>query len=97
MERHYTMKEVSKILGVSIRTLQRWDKAEKKESIKDTAKVMSRYVDAIVARVYKHRHLEEMAKYSSVPVINALSDLAHPYQILADLMTIRNIKENLKD
>ena len=64
----------------------------KKESIKDTARVMSRYVDAIVARVYRHRDLEEMAKYSSVPVINALSDLAHPCQILADLMTIKEYK-----
>ncbi|MEO2116798.1 MAG: ornithine carbamoyltransferase [Methanocaldococcus sp.] len=68
----------------------------KKESIKDTARVMSRYVDAIVARVYKHRHLEEMAKYSSVPVINALSDLAHPCQILADLMTIKEYKGKFK-
>ena len=64
----------------------------KKESIKDTARVMSRYVDAIVARVYRHRDLEEMAKYSSVPVINALSDSAHPCQILADLMTIKEYK-----
>ncbi|AAB98885.1 TPA: ornithine carbamoyltransferase [Methanocaldococcus jannaschii] len=68
----------------------------KKESIKDTAKVMGRYVDTIVARVYKHRHLEEMAKYSSVPVINALSDLAHPCQILADLMTIKEYKGKFK-
>ena len=68
----------------------------KKESIKDTARVMSRYVDAIVARVYRHRDLEEMAKYSSVPVINALSDLAHPCQILADLMTIKEYKGKFK-
>ncbi|WP_017980927.1 ornithine carbamoyltransferase [Methanocaldococcus villosus] len=69
----------------------------KKESIKDTAKVMSRYVDCIIARVYKHSDLVEFSKHSSVPVINALSDLAHPCQVLADLMTIREYKDfNIK-
>ena len=65
----------------------------KKESSKDTAMVMSRFVDAIVARVKSHKTLEDLAKYGSVPVINALCDLAHPCQILADLLTI---KENGK-
>lgn len=59
------------------------------ETIADTARVLSRYVDGIVARVKKHQHLEEMALHSSVPVINALSDLEHPVQTLGDLMTIR--------
>ena len=58
------------------------------ESIQDTARVLSRYVDAIVARVRRHRDLIELARYSSVPVINALSDLDHPLQTLADLLTI---------
>ncbi len=58
------------------------------EPIKDTARVLERYVDAIAARVYSHRDLEELAKYSSVPVINMLSDYEHPLQAIADVMTI---------
>jgi ornithine carbamoyltransferase len=58
------------------------------ESIADTARVLSRYVNCVVARVNRHSDLEEMAKYASVPVINALSDLHHPCQALADLYTI---------
>ena len=58
------------------------------ETIADTARVLSRYVDAVVARVYRHADLVEMAKYSSIPIINALSDLYHPCQIVADLYTM---------
>lgn len=58
------------------------------ESIADTARVLSRYVDCIVARVGSHSTLEEMYRYSSVPVLNALSDRAHPMQTLADLQTM---------
>ncbi len=58
------------------------------EPIKDTARVMSRYVDAIAARVYKHSDLEELAKYADIPVINLLSDREHPLQAIADVMTI---------
>ncbi len=58
------------------------------EPIKDTARVLSRYVDAIAARVYRHGDLEEMAKYADVPVINLLSDREHPLQAIADVMTI---------
>jgi ornithine carbamoyltransferase len=58
------------------------------ESIADTARVLSRYVDCVVARVNKHSDVEEMAKYASIPVINALSDLHHPCQAVADLYTI---------
>ena len=58
------------------------------ETIHDTAKVLSRYVDGIVARVFDHGDLEELAEYSDVPVINALSDFSHPTQVLADMMTI---------
>lgn len=59
------------------------------ETIADTARVLSRYVHAIAARVYQHATVEELGRYASVPVINLLSDLEHPCQILADLMTMR--------
>lgn len=62
------------------------------EPVRDTARVLSRYVDAVMARVYRHTVLEELARYSSVPVINGLSDLWHPCQVLADLQTIREVK-----
>ncbi|MEM2735121.1 MAG: ornithine carbamoyltransferase, partial [Candidatus Bathyarchaeia archaeon] len=58
------------------------------EPISDTARVLSRYVDCIVARVHEHSILEELAEFSSVPVVNALSALCHPMQSLADLLTI---------
>lgn len=58
------------------------------EPIKDVARVLSRYHDCIAARVYKHSSLEELAAYSSVPVLNMLSDKFHPLQALADYMTI---------
>lgn len=60
-----------------------------RESIKDIARVLSRYCDAIVARTYHHSDVEELSRYASVPVINGLSDLYHPCQTLADLFTIR--------
>jgi ornithine carbamoyltransferase len=66
------------------------------ESIADTARVLSRYVNGITARVLKHTDLEELAKYSSVPVINALSDLEHPCQALADVLTIWEKKGKLE-
>ena len=59
------------------------------ETIGDTAKVLSRYVDAIVARVAKHQDIVDLAGYGSVPVINALSDKCHPCQALADMMTLQ--------
>ncbi|NJE10011.1 ornithine carbamoyltransferase [Thermococcus sp. MAR1] len=58
------------------------------ETIADTARVLSRYVDGIMARVYAHRDVEDLAKYASVPVINGLSDFSHPCQALADYQTI---------
>ncbi|MCX9012923.1 MAG: ornithine carbamoyltransferase [Candidatus Methanoperedens sp.] len=66
------------------------------ESIADTARVMSRYVHALMARVYRHETLVEFTKYSTVPIINGLSDLEHPCQLLADLLTIREYKGKLK-
>jgi len=67
-----------------------WERlqASRGESISDTARVLSRYVDGIAARVYGHDILEEMAKHATIPVINALSDFLHPCQALADLYTM---------
>jgi ornithine carbamoyltransferase len=65
------------------------------ETVEDTAHVLSRYVHCIMARVNKHRDLERLAKGSSVPVINGLSDLHHPVQILADLLTLQEKKKKL--
>ena len=59
------------------------------EPIRDTARTLSRYVDAILARVFDHETVETLAAYADVPVINGLSDAAHPCQTLADLLTIR--------
>ena len=67
-----------------------------KESIADTAQVMSRMVSAIIWRTYAQSGLEEMAEHSSVPVINSLSDDFHPCQILADLLTIREHRGDVK-
>ena len=61
----------------------------KRESIKDVARVLSRYLDGIVARTYKHEDVMELAKYAEVPVINGLSDFAHPCQALSDIFTIK--------
>ena len=62
------------------------------ETIADTARVLSRYVDGIMARVYEHEKLEELAKYSDKPVINGLSNLLHPVQALSDIFTIMEKK-----
>ncbi len=67
-----------------------------KESLHDTAKTFSRYVDVVMARLFKHSDIEELAQHATVPIINALTDLAHPCQILADLLTIREKKGDLR-
>jgi ornithine carbamoyltransferase len=66
-----------------------------RESVADVARVLSRYVDAIAARTFSHQTLEVLASYSTVPVINALSDWEHPCQALADLLTICEKKGEL--
>jgi len=67
------------------------------EPIKDTARVLSRYLDGIMIRTYGHDRVEELAKYADIPVINALTDLLHPCQVLTDLLTIQEHKgKNLK-
>lgn len=66
------------------------------ESVADTARVLSRYLNAIILRLYSHAVMEEFAKYSTIPIINGLSDIHHPCQALADLMTILEKKGRLK-
>jgi len=66
------------------------------ESIKDIAQTLGSYLDALIARVYAHKTVEELARYAKVPVINGLSDLTHPTQIICDLFTILEIKKKLK-
>ena len=67
------------------------------EPIKDTARVLSRYLDGVMIRTFEHEKAEEFAKYADIPVINALTDLLHPCQALTDLLTIREHKgKNLK-
>jgi ornithine carbamoyltransferase len=66
------------------------------ETIEDTAKTLSLYLDCIMARVYSHKDIQTLARYASVPVINGLSDSFHPCQILADLMTIKEHKKKLR-
>jgi len=62
------------------------------EPIKDTARVMSRYIDALVIRTYSQSTVEEFAKWSSIPIINGLTDLYHPCQVLSDIMTVIECK-----
>src|SRR6478735_4496110 len=59
------------------------------EPIRDTARVLSRYVDGIMIRTFDHADVEELASYGTIPVINGLTDLLHPCQVLADLLTVR--------
>jgi ornithine carbamoyltransferase len=65
------------------------------ESIEDTARTLSLYLDCLMARVNSHNDLEKLSQYSTIPVINGLSDLFHPCQILADLLTISEYKKKL--
>ncbi|MBY7648993.1 MAG: ornithine carbamoyltransferase [Candidatus Liberibacter europaeus] len=67
------------------------------ETIGDTAKVLSSYVDAVVFRTTDHSRLLELAKYATIPVINALTDDTHPCQIIADIMTFEENRESVKD
>ena len=65
------------------------------EPVQDTARVLSRYLDGIMIRTFKQSEVEDLARYGSIPVINGLTDYAHPCQVLADLMTIREKKGSI--
>ena len=66
------------------------------EPVEDTARVLSRYCDGIMIRTYSQEEVEKLARYADIPVINGLTDFAHPCQVLADLMTIRERKARLE-
>ncbi len=66
------------------------------EPVNDTARVLSRMIDGIMIRTYEQKEVEDLAKYGSIPVINGLTDYAHPCQVLADLLTIKEHKGNLE-
>ena len=69
----------------------------KREAIKDISRLLSRYNDVIMARLFDHQHIIELAEYSDIPVINGLTDYNHPCQIICDIMTIWEHKDNLDD
>jgi ornithine carbamoyltransferase len=66
------------------------------EPVQDTARVLSRYLDGIMIRTFAQQEVEDLAKYGSIPIINGLTDYAHPCQVLADLMTVREKKHSFK-
>jgi ornithine carbamoyltransferase len=68
-----------------------------REAVKDIARVISRFNDMIMARLFAHEHIQEMAAYASVPVINGLTDYNHPCQIMADMFTIQEHKKRVTD
>jgi ornithine carbamoyltransferase len=68
----------------------------REETVADTARVLSRYLDILAIRTYSHESLEEMARCADIPVINALTDLYHPCQVMSDMMTIREKKGDFK-
>ena len=70
---------------------------DKRESIDDAARVMAKYTDAMAIRTFEHETLEKFAKWSNVPIINALSDKSHPCQIMADILTIKEHFGNLEN
>ncbi|HEY8552177.1 MAG TPA: ornithine carbamoyltransferase [Thermaerobacter sp.] len=81
-----------RVLNLSPRELQ----LSRGETLADTARVLSRYVDALMVRAYSHATVEELAEAASIPVINGLTDLYHPCQIMADLLTIREHRGRLR-
>lgn len=85
-------------LGAGVVNLeQRSSQLSRGETYADTARVLSQYVDGIVLRTFEQKNIEEMAVYSAVPVINGLTDMYHPCQVLADLLTIQEEKGRLQE
>ena len=83
---------VAQMSGITVNFDEKELQMGKREALRDISKVLSRYVDAIAARVQDHNTLVELKNYSTIPIINALSDIEHPCQALADLMTIKEKK-----
>jgi ornithine carbamoyltransferase len=71
-------------------------KLGKRENVADVSRSLSKYLDAIILRTFSHNTIREFAKFSSIPVINGLSDLCHPSQVLADILTICELKGDIK-
>ena len=69
----------------------------KRESVADIARVLSRFNDIIMARLFDHKHILELAEFASIPVINGLTDFNHPCQIIADIFTVTEHKENIEN
>lgn len=69
----------------------------KREAVKDIARVFSRYNDIIMARLFEHKHMLELAKHATIPVVNGLTDYNHPCQIMADILTILEHRGNIDD
>ncbi|MEN3044070.1 MAG: ornithine carbamoyltransferase [Candidatus Hydrothermales bacterium] len=86
---------IKKLGGHSIYLSQQDVGMGKRESVKDIAKNLERWVNSVISRVYSHETLNILARESNIPVINALSDLEHPCQVLADLMTIKEFSGDL--
>ena len=67
------------------------------ESLHDTAKVLSQYADIVMIRTYEHKKVEQFSKYLSIPIINGLTDLSHPCQIMSDIMTFEEMKGSINN
>ena len=79
---------INKLAGKAVYMTSSQMQISRGEDVKDTARTLSRYLDGLIVRTYAHAWLVELAKYASVPVINALTDFSHPCQILADITTL---------
>lgn len=87
---------IQKLGGHSIVIKQEEIILGKRESIADTSRVISRYADGVTLRTFAHKDVEDFATYSSIPIINALTDVSHPCQIMADLLTIKEYFKTFK-
>jgi len=83
--------------GTSIFISSKDTQMARAEPVRDTARVLSRYLDALAIRTYSQDLLEEFGEYAAIPVINALTDLYHPCQVLSDLMTVIEFKQGYRD